>query len=105
MELRFVYITAKDMEEARKIGKMLVQEHLVACVNIFENMRSIYRWKGKVEEGSEAILIAKTQASLVPKIIERVKSLHSYECPCIVTFPILEGNPEYLAWVEHETQS
>ncbi|MEK7137503.1 MAG: divalent-cation tolerance protein CutA [Patescibacteria group bacterium] len=103
MDLRFLYITAKNTGEAKRIGRALVEEHLVACVNILENARSMYFWKGKLEEGNEAILFAKTRADLVHKVIDRVKKLHTYDCPCIVSLPILEGNPEFCSWIEEET--
>lgn len=105
MELRLVYITARDRGEAERIGKVLIEEKLAACMNILGNSRSMCFWKGQLKEGEEVVLLAKTRASLVPKFVERVKALHSYECPCIVTLPILEGNPDYLAWVEGETAS
>jgi len=103
MKLNLIYITAKDKEEAGKIGRALVEARLAACVNIIENMNSIYWWEGKIQDESEAILIAKTRELLVPKLIEKVKSLHSYECPCIVSLPLLGGNKDYLDWIEKET--
>ena len=104
MRLNLIYITAKDKEEARNIGKELVGSKLAACVNIIDKMNSFYWWEGKVQDDNEAILIAKTKESLVSELIEKVKSMHSYECPCIVSLPLLEGNKEYLEWVEKETK-
>jgi periplasmic divalent cation tolerance protein len=104
MRLNLVYITTRDKEEARKIGKELVESRLAACINIIDNMNSMYWWEGKVQDDSESILIAKTKESLVPELIDKVKSRHSYECPCIVSLPLLEGNKEYLEWVEKETK-
>lgn len=99
----FVYITAKDRAEARAIGEKLVNERLAACVNILDGMESVYRWKGQVESAGEAVLIAKTREDLVAKLTERVKALHSYDCPCIVALPITGGNPDFLDWIENET--
>lgn len=104
MKLNLVYITAKDKEEARKIGKELVKVRLAACVNIIDKMNSMYWWEGKIQDDNEAILIAKTKESLVPKLIKKVKSLHSYSCPCVISLPILEGNKEYLKWLQRETK-
>ena len=104
MKMSFVYMTARDKKEARKIGKALVEERLAACVNIIDKMNSIYWWKGKMEKAKEAVLIAKTKKALVPRLIKRVKSLHSYTCPCIVSLPILDGNKEYLRWIGDETR-
>ncbi|MBN4065810.1 divalent-cation tolerance protein CutA [Candidatus Amoebophilus asiaticus] len=105
MRFSSVYITTKDVEEARVIAKLLLQSRMAACVNIVNKIESIYRWKGKILEDKEALLIVKTRASLVNEIIEKVKSVHSYECPCIVAFPILTGNQEYLDWIKKETQN
>ncbi len=104
MKLNFVYITTKDKEEARKIGKALVEEKLAACVNIIDAMNSFYFWEGKLQDEQEAILIAKTKEKLVPELTQRVKSLHSYSCPCVVALPIMDGNQDFLAWVEAETK-
>jgi periplasmic divalent cation tolerance protein len=104
MKFNMVYITAKDREEAKAIGKGLVEERLAACVNIIDNVNSIYWWEGRVEDGQEAVLIAKTRESLVPELIKKVKSLHSYECPCIVSLPITDGNKDFLDWIKRETK-
>ncbi len=105
--LRLVYITTKDKDEAKKIGEILVKEHLTACVNIIEGMESIYRWKGKVEQSKECILIAKAPYHNVKTITERVKVLHSYDCPCIISLPLSEqeGNEAYQRWLIKETQT
>ncbi len=99
-----VYVTASNKEEAKKIGEALVKERLAACVNIYPEIESIYWWQGKVEESGEAALILKTRRSLVPKVIERVKQLHSYTAPCIIALPIVEGYEDFLKWIESETQ-
>ncbi|MBL4655668.1 MAG: divalent-cation tolerance protein CutA [Bacteroidia bacterium] len=105
MRYSLVYITTKDREEAKVIGKLLLQSRLVACINVIDSMTSMYWWKGKIEEEHEAILIAKTKAGLVNDVIEKVKSVHSYDTPCIVSFPILTGNKQYLDWIKEETVS
>ncbi|WP_119419471.1 divalent-cation tolerance protein CutA [Desertibaculum subflavum] len=101
-DLRLVYITAGSVDEAEKIGRVLVEARLAACVNILPGMRSIYRWQGAVEMAEEAVLIAKTRAPLVPPLVARVKELHSYDVPCAVSLPILDGNPDYLRWLAEE---
>lgn len=103
MPYRFIYITASDEDEARKIGKTLVAERLAACVNIHP-IQSIYRWEGEVEEAGEAAMLVKTRAALVDKVIKRVKELHSYEVPCIVSLSIDKGYPDYLKWIEESTE-
>ena len=99
----WVYMTAGSVEEAKSIGKILVGQNLVACVNLLENMISIYKWEEKLEESKEVIMIAKTRKTLMPKLIETVNSLHSYDCPCILELPIQGGNPDFLSWIESQT--
>ena len=97
-------MTAGSIDEAKNIGRELIKQNLVACVNILENMTSIYKWEDKLEEGLEVVLIAKTRKTLMPKLIETVNSLHSYDCPCILELPIQGGNPKFLSWIETETE-
>jgi len=103
MKTTLIYITTRTMDEARAIGKELVSKRLAACANIIDNMNSLYWWKGEIQEDREVILIAKTVESLVRELIDTVKSMHSYECPCIVSLPIIDGNPAFLAWIAQET--
>lgn len=104
MEYHLAYITAADKEEARHLGKVLIQEKLVACINIIENMESMFFWDGSFQNESEVIVIAKTKATLVDDLISKVKESHSYDCPCVVTLPIQNGNPDFLNWISVETQ-
>ncbi len=99
----WVYMTAGSVEEAKSIGQILVGQNLAACVNLLENMTSIYKWEEKLEESQEVIMIAKTRKTLMPKLIETVNSLHSYDCPCILELPIQGGNPDFLSWIERQT--
>jgi periplasmic divalent cation tolerance protein len=99
-----VYITTRNKDEAKKIGRVLVKERLAACVNIFDHMESIYWWEGKMEEGKEAVLIAKTRQTKVKQLIRRVTALHSYVCPCIVALPVTHGHKPFLDWLEGETR-
>jgi periplasmic divalent cation tolerance protein len=103
MTMCWVYMTAATPEEARRIGRALVEERLAACVNIIPGMTSFYRWQGNVDEGRETVLIAKTRQALVERLTARVKALHSYAVPCVVALPILGGNPDFLQWIGEET--
>jgi periplasmic divalent cation tolerance protein len=102
MEYCSIYVTAGSEEEAAGIGWKLIEERLAACVNILP-VRSLYRWEGSIEDEAEVVMFVKTRASLAEKVTERVKSLHSYEVPCIVVLPIKQGNPDYLQWIEEST--
>ncbi len=103
MQYCSIYITTEDEDEARRIGKTLVEEKLAACVNIHP-IKSIYRWEGEIQEEGEVAMLVKTKAELADKVMERVKELHSYEVPCIVSFSIDKGNPDYLNWIEESTR-
>lgn len=98
-----VYITAENKLQAVSIGEHLVKERLVACVNILEGVTSIYWWNSHVEQDQETLLLAKTRTANVSAIIERVKGLHTYECPCITSWQIENASAEYLSWIERET--
>jgi periplasmic divalent cation tolerance protein len=102
-EFVFVYMTTGSLEEARMIGRRLVEARLAACANIVPGMESIYHWQGGVEAAQETVLIAKTRAVLVDQLTAKVRELHSYDCPCVVTLPITGGNPAYLRWLGSET--
>ena len=96
------YITTSGEEESKKIGRTIVEERLAGCVNIIPTIKSLYWWKGEIEEDSESILIAKTKVSNIENIIKRVKEIHSYENPAILAIPIIEGSKTYLDYLDGE---
>ena len=95
-----LYITNPSKEEALKISHILLDEGLIACANIFDNITSVYKWENEIKEDTEVILITKTSDSNVDKIKDRVKDLHSYECPCIAAIRVDDCNADFLKWVE-----
>lgn len=103
MPVIFVYVTAADLDEAKTIGRALVEEQLAACANILPGATSIFRWQGKLEEASEAVLILKTTEQKLETLIARAKALHSYDCPCIEALPVVDGNRDFLEWVVRAT--
>ena len=104
METNLVYITVGSMDEAKAIGKELVSSRLAAGANIINGINSIYWWKGEVQYAKEVIVLAKTKESLVSELIDKVKSMHNYECPCIVSIQITDGNRAFLDWIGKETK-
>ncbi len=102
---RLVYITTDGREEARTIGRVLVEERLAACANILDPMTSIFRWQGDVQEGTETVLIAKTTSDRLDALTDRVLALHSYDCPCVAVIPVEGGNPAFLDWIAAETEA
>ena len=103
MTVMWVYMTAGSLDEARTIGRLLIEERLAACVNLIDGMRSLYRWKGAVQEDTETVVIAKTRADLVARLTARVQAIHSYDCPCVVALPVQGGHQPFLDWIVAET--
>ena len=91
--------TAASPEEARRIATALVDERLAACVNIVDNIHSIYRWQGAIESAAESLMLVKTRANLLPAIELRLRELHSYDVPELVAVPIAQGAQPYLDWL------
>ena len=101
---RLVMTTAPDREVAEKIARELVHKGLAACVNLVPSLRSIYRWKGRIEEADEVLLLAKTEASRVPDLERALAEAHPYEVPeCVVLSPE-HVESKYLAWLVGETR-
>jgi periplasmic divalent cation tolerance protein len=104
MGVQILYITCGNREEARRIGKAAVESRLGACANIIGQMNSIYFWEDKLQDDSEAVLIIKTTEEKTEALMEMVKSLHSYDLPCMVCLPITGGYAPFLKWVADQTR-
>jgi periplasmic divalent cation tolerance protein len=100
-----IFVTVGTREEAEVIADVLLEQNKAACINIVSALDSHFRWQGKLEAGQEVLLIIKTQASLVDEVTGLVKTIHSYDVPEIIALPIIGGNPEYLAWIDTETET
>jgi len=95
-----VFVTCTNKEEGEKISQALVEKKLVACVNLIPEISSRYWWQGKIETSNEVLLIIKSKKSLFKEIVAEVKRLHSYTVPEIIALPIINGNKDYLDWIE-----
>lgn len=100
--LTLAYVTCPDIDEARRLGRVLVLERLAACVNILPKMESFYWWNGKIENDQETVLVAKLPEQARDSFLERVIALHPYETPCVLFIPVTGGNPDYLDWLTRE---
>jgi periplasmic divalent cation tolerance protein len=98
-----VLITASSEDEAAKIARGLVDAGLAGCVNIIKDIRSIYSWEGKIEDGPEILMIVKTRGTLFDSLMKKVKELHSYTVPEIIALPIIDGSEDYLRWLREVT--
>jgi periplasmic divalent cation tolerance protein len=100
-----VYVTCPDATTAQTIGRAMVAARLAACANILGPIQSIYHWEGAVQEGAEVLLLIKTREELFESLRQRIISLHPYQVPCIVAWPITMGHPAFLQWIHTETTS
>jgi periplasmic divalent cation tolerance protein len=91
--------TFPDRETAQRISNQLVTEKFAACANILPGIESIYRWKEKIEIGSETLVLFKVSEDRQSAFQEKLRSLHPYDVPEIIFVPISSGLPEYLHWV------
>ena len=92
-----------DRDAAMALAAAIVGERLAACVNVLAPCTSIYRWKGAVEEAQEVPVLIKTNAERYPALEIGIRRLHPYEVPEIIAMRVVDGLPEYLAWVADET--
>lgn len=97
---RLVLTTTDSFEQAQQIGQALVEKRLAACVNIVPGMQSIYRWKDRVEQATEWMLLIKTKESLLDTLRAAIRQFHSYDVPEFIAITIDSGSPEYLEWLE-----
>ena len=96
-----VMVACANKREALTIARAAIEARLAACANVLPwPMDSIYRWKGNVEQAKEVLLLMKTSRKKIDELSELVKKLHSYEVPEFIAMPIVDGSPDYLAWLE-----
>jgi len=100
MSVVSVYAVFASAEEAERIGRTVIEERLAACINILSPVRSIYRWKGRIETADEVAAILKTHHWRSDALIARIAELHSYDIPCVVSWPIDKIVGAYADWVE-----
>jgi periplasmic divalent cation tolerance protein len=99
-----VFITANDSEEAQKIARLLLKRRQAACVNIIPGVDSQFWWQDKIESAEENLLIVKTKAYLLPDIVKTVKKNHGNDVPEIIAMTIVDGNQDYLDWIDSEVK-
>ena len=95
-----ILITTGSEGEGRKIAELLVKEKKAACVNIVPRVDSLFWWEDELDSAQENLLIIKTKATQFSEIVEMVKKVHSYDVPEIIALPIINGNEDYLTWLE-----
>lgn len=102
---RLVMTTVASPEEAARLGRTLVEEHLAACATLVPAAQSIYRWQGQIESSAETLLLLKTEADRLSALESRLLELHSYQTPEFVVLPVDSGSRAYLAWLHDSLAS
>lgn len=103
------YITCTDAKEAETLATALLEKKLIACGNIQGPVHSLYYWKKNgqktLEKSNETVLVIKTLEKHTTSVIKWVKKLHSYTCPCILFYKVIDGNKDYISWVKQQMES
>jgi periplasmic divalent cation tolerance protein len=101
-DICWVYMTAGSPEEAGRLGEMLIERRLAACVNVLGVVSSLYRWEGAVKMDDEIAFIAKTTVCCLDELTTAIREAHSYDEPCVVALPVIGGSAPFLQWVRDE---
>jgi periplasmic divalent cation tolerance protein len=101
--LRVIFATASSEQQAEAIARALVAERLAACVNVIGPVRSIYRWRDAIEDEREFLLLIKTRGTYYIKVEQRIRELHSYEVPEVISAVIDRASPPYARWLLEST--
>jgi periplasmic divalent cation tolerance protein len=97
-----VFSTCGSREEAEQLARRLLEARLAACVNVIMQVRSLYWWQDKIEESDEWLLVIKTSRDVFDRVRSVLEAAHSYELPEVLALPVIEGSPNYLAWIDRE---
>jgi len=99
-----VFVTVSGDDEAQKISALLLERKKVACVNTVSGVNSAFWWQSNIDTERESLLIIKTRSSVLPEVVNIIKSVHSYEVPEIIAMPVIGGNEDYLKWIDKEVK-
>lgn len=104
-EFCVVLVTAEHVNQAEMIAEKLVQERLAACINIVDNVRSVFMWESHLNQSAEVMLVVKTKTALFNQLEARILELHSYDVPEVIALPIIAGSKQYLKWLDQQSTS
>jgi periplasmic divalent cation tolerance protein len=100
-----VFSTCGSQDEAERLARRLLEARVAACVNVITQIRSLYWWQGQIEESGEWLLVVKTSRELFDQVRSVLETAHSYELPEVLALPVIDGSPNYLAWIDGELTS
>lgn len=100
-----IYTTFETVEDAKSVGRILVESRLAACVNIIPSMTSIYEWQGQLQEAGEAVMIIKTCKGRQSQALQRTKELHPYDTPALLVIDPIEVDKDFAAWIAEQTNA
>ncbi len=100
MNFYLFIVTVPNVEEGKKIARILVESKLAACVNIINDISSIYRWKGEIQVDNEHLLLIKTTENKAESLIQKIIAIHSYSVPECIGFKVEKGSQKYLNWIK-----
>lgn len=101
-EMIIVFVTVPGLREGNRISRAILTSRLAACVNVIPGVQSMYRWKGKIVQEKEAMLVLKTTRLQYRKLEQKIKELHPYEMPEVIAIPLVYGSFQYIEWVRRE---
>lgn len=96
---RIVLTTASNLDEANRLARVLVEEHLAACVSLIPAIQSVYRWQGNLESANEVLMIIKSGPDQLAVLESRLLELHSYETPEFLVLEVESASHPYLEWL------
>jgi len=96
---RLILCTCPNTQVAEQLATSLVEQRLAACINIVPGLTSIYRWQGKLEKGTEVLLLIKSTREHYSAVESAIRQQHPYELPEIIAVTLDEGSPDYLRWI------
>ena len=99
-EMLLVFTTFEREEDAARVVRTLIEERLIACGNLLPGSRSLYRWKGAIEDAREIVVLMKTRKQDWSTLLSRLHELHPYETPECIAVRVAAGAPKYMAWLE-----
>ena len=103
-DFRLALVTTPDFKTARRLARAALEAHLIACANLIPKVESHYWWQGKIERGSEVLLILKTTKANLGKLEKVILSVHPYDTPEFLVLNLQGGNRQYLNWLRASTQ-